>query len=760
MTAGPVQRALTPPLTFFPTDSTESNADSKAGFTSLAVGALTEAYGKYQNRASGVLRLERVKPVPVKTEKLNLSKEDKALIDIIFSKWALSNDLCLLELWALDLYEHLQLLHLPKISQKVFYCFQAYFLMGYAGILSCSAKSIPSISCFFSDKLKFLVTSKEWSDQLLQLEKEIGNLYKGGNLRIKEFKDSQIVWRDVKSRLRLGRNLLAQTNTYYFLAENNIERLSKYFPKGQFLNKGNAKKTLIDLIKFNKFLADCCETGVKARVWTVGTSFFSKMDANLKALPKKRAKLPLAVSKLKQVINGELREIGNARDHINGCLPLIMRKEMSREEYFASTGSKITYEKTHTEFVASTILQLLQTTLIATFIENIVDILDFDVMHVSFPESYVPTKLFHMRFVSNLYYLIQQSKTTLPKENVVAKPSSGTLTEASSSIETLAKTETPVQTINCPFSALEKHGLFLDAVNRIDSDLLDLFQDLIKDFSNMEKCLPKIIVTGSHAFDGWDSFIETELSLHIKQLEGVISRLNELGFEHSRIIFNYLKVVDPAIREELFSMFQQICFDSAIFLCRYIMTLQDAEMLLKSESHTNFEDHLLPSVFIDYIRMERVNGLLSKFERGNSPVNGTPKLLENDKPSDIPPPIKPENKDDEKAGSKPAPAISPPKISSVDSKAASVEPAPLKFRRGMSSLDCLKAIVEALTERNIIPTVETSKGSHWQVRGRDEEGKDVGLATIPGNKPSIPLGTLGSIQKQVSSMFDRGDGKS
>ncbi len=677
--------------------------------------------------------------------KLGLAKEEKGLIDDMFTRWALYDRICLLELWNLDLYADLQTLekYLPKEEMSaILDKFCACFASGQVSMCGERAPENAPVKLQFAEKgvktenASFVRSRRYWVAELDQIKESLGKLA-SSKMRMQTVSDALKV---VKKKIDLGKQLLLHPHAMTLLIDYNLSGHELNFPRASALNSDSPEKTLKDLISYAKFIdrsfisaTKLGYLGIKVELLHNFTKMLSILSAN--------GKLFANVKHIKQRIGPSFLAMKDMFTHFKEAIPAAAAGTLDQVEYYQKVhGTSITSKKNPTEFASQLIVSLLGIGSAFQFFYDILEILDERVMEPLYPDLFVPTIACFARLGLNMGAFFDATLKQIGARS--------------------AGRTTPLP----PPSLIQKDSL-KDFENQTDLFKVFIIQTLTLPIPEYMVKWETLQETSSGRFHlhTWIPFVK-ELEPLQKVADSLVDELNDRRQTLLLKIEAFLKTLDPALlaanREQLTHYFEELCFQGSLELCRLIMISQDMKAV--SQLHVNLavvnsEEHLLPQALVDFMALEGVEELFNKLLFPDSrpmaedlrrpPAVRMRQARVSTVAQTILVPAKKtvvERVETKKEVGKETPAPATPQRSSLSLTDAPLqEPAPVSFsiRRGEKT----RKILARLREMGFLPT--TKRGSHQKLENK--EGQTVIVPTDGKRKHQKP-GTAQSIASQVN----------
>lgn len=535
------------------------------------------------------------------TIKLDLTPQELRLINAMFQRWALSDKICLLELWGFDLYTDLVQVgkHLPTDwMEKILNLFCAEFAMCRVSICAESTKDqCPCELEFAKPGVKTVkrtfVHSRQMTTEGLSNVKGFLQTLASTKKRDNDFSSSL---QSVNKKLELGKKLLLHPNAMCLLVDFNLLSHRKNFPKASALNNSSPQKTLGDLIQFVHFIDSCFQSAVKNRYLAYNAENLNLFSQTLAQAASKK-NLFQAIKQFKLKFSPKLCQM---QDEIRQ-LKIISITEPDQRDL-----SKLDNER-NPQYVFS---YLTTTQVIQQFHYDFLDILDEQVMEPLYPGLYIPTTTCFRRLKLNLAAAFRQlpQKPDEHAGKLTAKtfPTPPThLSQTQQSLLTTILSESQLTPVFLPkIATLPRFTATIVSKNEVAIRLWTSLFDL-----KSERRLQH---------DHWFQYIQ-ELQPYVK----IITNFQEELVERRRLFLSQIeKFLCTLDRQEISShrqawshYFKEFCFQESLDVCRWIMIVQDIQAI--SQLHVNMnvvnsEEHLLPEPLVDFMELEGIEELFNK----------------------------------------------------------------------------------------------------------------------------------------------------
>lgn len=700
--------------------------------------------------------------------KLNLDVKDLELLNVIFLNWALHDHICLIDLWGLDVFVLLEKLNKYFVDKDWVGDFSCNFLSGYiSSIVDNNLKNFEeelSFKPIFFDRSKIqrgtisFISGKELILKLKDLNSE---LRASMNSRKGKIKIVNNIIRESIKRLELGIKLLQHPQSYYFLCEYNLSGLRRYFPNSIKLNSSNATKTIEDLTTLLRFLSFTNSEAVKRKILGIDDNFFSIFQNKVEIFSKSKNKLK-AIKLLKIDLSQAFVAFQKKQDFVETCCIRAFNGELTPEKYY---GSRLSCKKTQQEFSSQMLLNQVHTSLNNDFAEDCLRILDYQVMMLLYPDSYVTLDAGLNRFKFNLSYVINRYGDILQSEKDNAK--------------VFPKMDLPAYPT--PLTS-DQEKLLKNITNKIQRDNISLICNALLESLDLDILIKwkNISEIDDCRFSTWFPFIRS-LEPILKSLNEFLKNLDMLRVSHLKLIKNFYKSFEKEDlkknHSEWTQFFKDVCFSQSLEICRFSMMAQDLKMLLNNQSifsDVDTEEDLLSNELVDYMELEGIQKIIDKLVPNKSPEIPSPSSINEEAtidPPQLPPsettatpsspsPILPEkesvtekepNKDIQNKVQPPVAqiikAVEPKKPAPSEEKnkeQESEEISPFKIRRGEKT----RKVLNRLREIGFLPPKNHRGGtSHFKLELN--EGKQT-IVPKGGKRVQIKAGTAKSIEKQVN----------
>ena len=548
---------------------------------------------------------EFVRTRSFKPFKLHLQTHEKALLHILFNDWGLSNQLCLFDVWGVDLFryfEALQKLHPFSHTQVgiLLSHFCQNYALSYVSLLaehsaSECADKVPKMSHYERGKptssISHLLTRNESIFCLRDL--------KDGLQKIKSaFKFSGAALACIEKivqRVDLGAALLKNPDAPTFLCANTLNTLQAHFPKCPALNNHPPEKAFEDLLCYVKFIHLGFTENNRAGHLSINPLFLDQLHTQLCEFPKVDDKIGL-LKKIKTTLACQFSEIGETLQNLKVSFERAKKGELTHIQFCKENSIVLRQKKSQEEFVGALYFKFLQASLLTGYAHDSLDILDGQVMYALYPKTFVPTYTAFKRVYINLSaFLISSAREfSSPPEPLPLFPCA------------LSSEQAKQISAICQQVHQDMHSL-LTEVSFTPEHLAALFHDF-----------NQICDESRIFYHSWLPFLENFTPL-VTHLNGQIFKLGELRGNILEQFEAFFETLDPGElklhRIDWIDFCEEIFYRHALDFCQIAVLAKDIEAVqsLGSDlSVLNDEEHLLPSALIQFMTGE---GLEELFDR-------------------------------------------------------------------------------------------------------------------------------------------------
>lgn len=690
---------------------------------------LTPTLAKKEELVQNAMSLTTQKtaePLDMPAFKLGLTKQELQLVNDMFSRWALYDQICLMELWGLDLYtEMVQLAKYLPNGSEIVERFCADFILGHISLCTLDDKKSWPVELEFSTpgvKSKnrtFLRSPNQWVTKLSSTKSALQQLA-SSKARVSAVSS---LLRSIKQKIELGERLLMHPHANDLLCKYNLNKLAEeLLPQATAINNSSPKKTLTDLIQYVQFISRSFEASIKLGYLGLDQPWLYRLGEQFSKLSEDQS-LFQAVKRLKRELAPLVADMHKMGSRFKEACAAAGKGTLDASTFYGATSNKNPHE-----FASQLYLNVVALSLTLQFLYDFLDILDQQVMEPLYPDTFVATTTGLTRFNLNLAAAFQDVKGLL-EEIRGEKPSMrfpkppGTLS--------------PQQQV-----AL---GSLLAEFNPNTLFLRNLLELRIEEYYHAWEALNRRIRFHLHL---WLPFVQ-ELQPLVKTVTGSIDRLDATRQAFLQGIEKFLRTLDPqelrAHRKEWTHLFTEYSFQESLALCRWTMIAQDAKAI--SQLHVNLavvnsEDHLLPPPLLSFMALEGIEQLFSKLLDPQQPMH---------EDLDERPPHR------QRVQAAVQPILAPAKPLVVEKPESKKQPAPQAVREeGKTPSDftiyrneTTRSIIARLREMGFFPT-RTRRGGTSHLKLEDEKGQTVIVPTGGKRHKHQRRGTARSIAAQVN----------
>lgn len=566
------------------------------------------------------MALESIEPLLLDAPDLDLSflnESDWKLLNGIFERTSLTNQLCLLDVLLFDLFQCMEelkplllQLRLKQLKTDPFEECYAIMALGYVsqmietGVLSGDSNAKKVVWADRSDptakgKYTAAVSKREW---ILRLE-EIKKTLKQEAAASPKLRGKRGYIDAVASRLDLVCKLLGDKQASQVLTNHGLSDLHSYFKEAVKLN-GQPSATLQNLKTFIKCLRALFSSATSQGFLPGNLPVFDMLDDHLTKYPDQE-KL-VHIRGFKSLLAECIKILLDMRLKSEHELTLAGSGQLSHAEWCKRSGITVARGKSPDEFVGMLCAMVSQCNLVSCFLHDVLKIFDQRIIIPRFPNIYVDTTAVFFRMDVHLGWLIHVS-THAKQIHDAAEVSALEYTPSDLPGETALKGEffeihAELENMWAPPLLLEPEfadviGAHRESLMQVHSKRYDqwipLIQKVVPAVENFKTLLPKFDVMREKILGAIEKFLNT------LSKEELASR-----------------------GEQMVKELQEVCFHLGLDFCRMAILAKDIDGVLNLHfviNNTNSENQLIPEELSNLMTLDGIEEVLarvrSKFER-------------------------------------------------------------------------------------------------------------------------------------------------
>lgn len=621
---------------------------------------------------------------------LALTKKEEGLIHSMFEKWALDNQICLLDLFGIDIFEDIAETLNPPQKAEIKKALVGLLILGYSRVILAPAiqQRFPNIALYEGG---YFIRHQDYLKSLKDLETVLALVYQKQLTKTRspqQYEACLKIQQAVQDKFSLLCKFWKQPNYTLFLIDNSLTR----FSGSHSLLKSDPRHTFSHLNKYLDFFIFAFKWQESCQGTTFSSSYYQELRNTLQMLFDKPTSLEILVKIhdcfMKVPNRGKLIETFTNGTHaaILGKFTEKEFREVAEKSPIFISGSHQSKPLSQPQFVAKMAYHIAESCFYAAIFNDFVRIFDHRVSPFFFPE--IPS---HHAFPIRIYYVLKHQLTI--QQEIVPLVHEKVCVDIK---DMILKLSFPNRN-----EMLESYRKFVSSFIKeieIFPERLPFF-DFARIAALCRSCSPMIKIWNQEIarLDSIREKVLGSLDIYFKSLS-----LLELTNQGAGLVVS--------LKKTTFDCLYPILLDTIIF--------KDIENFLNNSIALKDSLSLIPTELANLISLEGIDELLNRIiqEKQKSQIIQPLPALAPKIPAAAPPP----------QAAKPA----------GEGRALSPQEQ-FKLRSGMN----IRAIANKLKEKGILPVDQT--GSHLKFKS------STGAVVIVPFHKEIKIGTLKNIEKQA-----------
>ena len=545
---------------------------------------------------------------------LRLSTEENRLMQKIFADLALYNKLCLMEVMGFSIFRDIGNLqkYFKDRAEEISEQYSFDFTLAYTSMCTeARHKQDKEVYPFLQMAEKggragvyALISRREFSLRLKDTLSKIQNYIGKTKFKITSISSAYKV---LEKKITLFCKYVEHSEALQFLVNNNLSILTDNFPGVELLNNPSADKTVRDLACLVDFISLGFKSGAKRELINTQVEAFDNFQIHLKTLSTAKNKMA-CIKKIKKSmaeystkLHGEFVKLQGgytaamsmADDPTHWDLSVREASKALGPDAEASLGTKFG-ALTVQQFANKLAALCSSNGLYRAFVEDVLNILDYQVMP-SISPSYIPTSI----CFSRLHFLMEKffccSRTEEPAFIAPAHLSSSQVDRLKYVLN-----EIDYHFIELQYIVLTTYGE--TQMQKFQSEWIELEEKGYSVFYNDARVV----------------FLDNHAKL-FSIIEDMYPKIDRLRLRHLELIEIFLREFDKSSlassKNAWITYFQEVCFQSSLRFCSYMLVAKHAKMLQELHAEVSKEssemDLLDPSMFF-YMTLQGIEELVNK----------------------------------------------------------------------------------------------------------------------------------------------------